>query len=119
MNKKRKADLYLIIFCLFLALISYLLFTFTNKKGDKVVVRVDGEITDVFDLGEDGTYSLNNGTNILVIEQHKAYLLDADCPDKLCVKQGKISKCNQCITCLPNKLTVTIESDNSEVDLIS
>ena len=119
MNKKRKADLYLIIFCLLAALVCYLLFTFSNSKGDKVVVRVDGIITNTYSLSDDGTYSLNNGSNILVIKEKKAYLIESDCPDKLCVKQGKISKCNQCITCLPNKLTVTIESNNSDVDIIS
>ena len=80
---------------------------------------MDGIITNTYSLSDDGTYSLNNGSNILVIKEKKAYLIEADCPDKLCVKQGKISKCNQCITCLPNKLTVTIESNNSDVDIIS
>ncbi|MDO4377769.1 MAG: NusG domain II-containing protein [Erysipelotrichia bacterium] len=116
---KKKADFILIITLILLALGSYLICTIPNGEPDKVVVRVDGEITDVFLLEEDGTYSLSNGTNILVIEDGKAWLEDADCPDKLCVKQGKISKVNQCITCLPNKLTVTIEGKNSDVDLIN
>ncbi len=116
---KKKADFILIIILVLLALGSYLIYALPNGEPDKVVVRVDGEITDTFLLEENGTYSLNNGTNILVIEDGKAWLKEANCPDKLCVKQGKISKVNQCITCLPNKLTVTVEGKNSDVDLIN
>lgn len=116
---KKKADIILIAVLLALALVSYLVYVIPTSSADKVVVRVDGNITNTYSLDQDGTYSLNNGSNILVIEDGKAYLKQANCPDKLCVKQGKISKVNQCITCLPNKLTVTIEGKNSEVDFIS
>ena len=58
-------------------------------------------------------------SNILIIENGVAWLEDADCPDKLCVRQGKVHLDGQVITCLPNKLTVTIRADNSEVELIS
>ena len=58
-------------------------------------------------------------SNILIIENGYAWLEDADCPDKLCVRQGKVHLDGQVITCLPNKLTVTICADNSEVELIS
>ena len=52
-----------------------------------------------------------------------AWLVDADCPDKLCVHQGKIDKTGEVITCLPNKLTVTVigadSGDEPIPDLIS
>ena len=57
--------------------------------------------------------------NILVIEDGRAYLSDANCPDKLCVHQGKISRTGEVITCLPNKLTVTVFGAEESVDLIS
>ena len=47
-------------------------------------------------------------------------LTEADCPDKICVEQGRVRYTGQCITCLPNKLTVTLEGgDAPEVDLVS
>ena len=42
---------------------------------------------------------------------------DANCPDKLCVKQGKISKDGETITCLPNKVTVTVYGEDDFVEL--
>ena len=75
--------------------------------------------TDRSPLFQNGRYPLNGGSNILIIENGYAWLEDADCPDKLCVRQGKVHLDGQVITCLPNKLTVTICADNSEVELIS
>ena len=69
---------------------------------------------------QNGTYPLNGGTNTLVIENGAAWLSHANCPDELCVKQGKISHNGQVITCLPNKLTVTVYgAAQNDVDLVS
>ena len=84
-----------------------------------MVVRVDGQEVGNYQLTENGTYELNGGTNILRIENGEAYLTDANCPDKLCVHQGRISKTNQVITCLPNKLTVTVYGAEEGVELVS
>lgn len=119
LNKKYLAD---ILF--FILLISVSLFLCLNaflgkEKGAYAVVRVNGDIVSKFSLNDEGTYSLNDGSNILVIEKGSAYLIDADCPDKLCVNQGKIKNKGEIITCLPNRLTVTIEGGENDVDFIS
>ena len=62
--------------------------------------------------------SSNGGTNVLVIEDHKASITEADCPDKLCIHQGQIWGAGQMIVCLPNRLTVTIEGVSSGVDIV-
>ena len=118
-RKKRLADLILIVALLLLALVCYLLFSGSGSHGNVAVVCVNGEETARYPLVVDGRYELNGGSNILIIQDGCAWLEDADCPDKLCVRQGKIELDGQCITCLPNKLTVTIYADNSEVELIS
>ena len=92
----------------------------SQKTGAYVLVRVDGNEVARYDLDDNGEYALNGGTNILKIENGKAYLTYADCPDHLCVKQGTIDKTGQTITCLPNRLTVTVFGAEGEaVDLIS
>ena len=85
-----------------------------------MLVKIDGNDVATYPLNKDATYTLNGGTNILTIKDGFAYLTDANCPDHLCVKQGKISKTGQVITCLPNKLTVTVYgAEKLDVDLIS
>lgn len=115
----KKRDMILIASILAVALVLLLVVELTRQEGAYVLVRVDGQETGKYALSEDGTYPLNGGTNILRIENGVAYLTDADCPDKLCVHQGKISMTGQVITCLPNKLTVTVYGTEESVDLVS
>ena len=118
-NKKLLTDLILVLSLLLLSGVLYLALNGGGEEGAYVLVRVDGVDTDRYSLTQNGTYELNGGTNILVIRDGYAMLTDADCPDKLCVKQGKIHITGQCITCLPNKLTVTVYGADSEVELFS
>ena len=115
----KKRDIILIASILVIALASFLFIELGKEEGARVVVAVEGQEIASYSLAQSGTYSLNGGTNILCIENGVAYLTDANCPDKLCVHQGKISKTNEVITCLPNKLTVTVYGAEESVDLVS
>lgn len=79
-----------------------------KRAGGAVVVRVAGEEQGTYPLAVDGTYPLNGGTNVLKIEGGKAWMAEANCPDHYCMSQGSIRNTNETITCLPNKLTVTV-----------
>ena len=115
----KKRDIILIASVLLIAAALFLVLELTKEAGARVVVKVDGQENAEYSLEKDGTYPLNGGTNILVIENGKAYLTDANCPDKLCVHQGKISRTGETITCLPNKLTITVYGAAESLDLIS
>ena len=115
----KKRDIILIASILMIAIALFLFMEMTKKEGAGVTVKVDGVKVAEYSLAKDGTYPLNGGTNILVIEDGRAYLSDANCPDKLCVHQGKISMTGETITCLPNKLTVTVFGTEESVDLVS
>jgi hypothetical protein len=115
----KKRDIILIASILAVAIVLFLIVELTKEEGAGVTVKVDGVKVAEYSLSADGTYPLNGGTNILVIENGKAYLSDANCPDKLCVHQGKISMTGETITCLPNKLTVSVFGAEQSVDLIS
>ncbi len=116
----KKKDFILIGAILAVILIAFAVITLTKQDGAYVVVKVNGQEVAKYSLGEEGEYELNGGTNILRIEGGKAYLTDASCPDHLCVNQGKIDQTGETITCLPNKLTVTVygAEDDGEVELV-
>lgn len=99
---------------------SILLIKDCNKEvGGYVEVTINGVKVNTYPLDVDATYTLNNGTNILVIEDGYAFMKEANCPDYLCIKQGKIKYNGQSITCLPNKINVKVVAANSGVDIIS
>ena len=119
LSNKKRADLILVVALLLLAGILYLTMNANRQEGGVAVVRVNGVETERHSLAVDGTFPLNGGTNILVIRDGQAWLSEANCPDLLCVKQGKIHYTGQVITCLPNRLTVTVEGGESNgVDLV-
>ena len=53
--------------------------------------------------GEDG------GHNRIEIRQSSIGIIWADCPDKLCVRQGFIHNASIPITCLPNSLVIRLK----------
>ena len=112
-----KRDLWLIGGLLLLAAALFLSSWLLGRPGAYAVVRVDGREVARYNLDQNGTYELNGGTNILVIEDGAARITEADCPDRLCVRQGWISKAGQAITCLPNRLTVTVYGPDDGVDV--
>ena len=66
--------------------------------------------------------TIENGkhSNVIWVEKDKISMKSSNCPDKLCVKQGKISNSLMPIVCLPNNITIKIEdSDKHKVDAIS
>lgn len=115
----KKTDLIFICAILILSGILFAVFALTRADGAYVVVRVDGVEVGRYELSSDGEYPLNNGTNTLYIKDGKARLINSHCPDKLCEGLGEISKSGETITCLPNRLTVTVYgSDENDVELI-
>lgn len=120
--KNHKRDLILIGILLLTALILFLLFKDKQlKEPDAVaVVTVDGTEIARYPLSQNGTFVLNEGSNTLVIENGEAWVSEANCPDKLCMGFGKISKNGEIIVCLPNRLIVMIEGgEASEIDAIA
>ena len=86
--------------------------------GAQAVVTVEGREVGRYPLKKNGTFPLNGGTNILVVENGEAWVSEANCPDKVCMGMGKISRNGEFIACLPNRLLVVVEgaAENSPVD---
>ena len=109
--KNRKADLVVWIFVCTTFLVLLIAFLLTSKGGELVQVRVSGKVVATYSMEQDGEYTIegkNEGQNIVVIKNKKVYMKKADCPDKVCVNQGKISKVGQSIICLPHQVVVEI-----------
>ncbi|MBQ9392479.1 MAG: NusG domain II-containing protein [Oscillospiraceae bacterium] len=110
-NKKR-ADLILIGALLLLALVMGGWLLLTRQTGARVVVYVDGEAQASYPLDKDTRVTLrhpNGSYNELVIENGVADVVEAGCPDKICVMMHAIRYDGESIICLPNRTEIRIE----------
>ena len=108
MKKKQIADVFLIIGLIILTIIMSVVI-YKEQKTESLVVEIsiDGKIVESHFLDEDYETMLSSG-NKIIIKDSEVYIEEANCPDKLCIKQGHIHKVNESIICLPNKLVVRI-----------
>ena len=93
-------------------------------NGDSVTITIDGDVYGVYSLEEEQEIPIPNKdgkiSNILLISSGKAKMIEADCPDKLCMNQNSIYRNNENIVCLPNRIVVTVTSKESEeIDAIA
>lgn len=117
-RKNLVADIVLISVLLIVSLAFLLVNRTARKAGSFVSVAVRGQEIARYSLMQNGVYSVNGGTNTICIENMTVRMTDADCPDRLCVKQGVQKYSGQCITCLPNRLTVTVVNADNSVDFV-
>ncbi|MEF2966235.1 NusG domain II-containing protein [Paenibacillus sp. M1] len=84
-------------------------------------ITVDGELFRTVELtGEEQTIEIKTeyGYNLLKVHDYGIEMIDADCPDKVCLTFGFIERNGGTIVCLPHKLLVEIEGPSGEGDEI-
>ena len=115
----------LLVGCILLVCIALAIVPHLSKKADfaSVKVTVDGKSYAVYPLEVDTTVEIGQTGVQLSIENGSAFIAASDCPDKLCMRAGSLSKTDvgKSLICLPNRVAVTILSGNnnskqSEVD---
>ena len=109
--KAHRNDILLVTALLLLGGALALFLRLTRQAGGTVSVRIDGKTVMELPLSEDIRIVLGEGehTNTLVIEGGKAQIVEASCPDKICVGQGTVQYAGESIVCLPHKLVVTVQ----------
>ena len=108
MLKKYKNDIIVISIIVVIAVFVLVFLNFLKEQGNTVVVTIDDEIYEVYDLNEDITVELHTG-NTLVIKDNKAYVSASTCEDKVCINHGRISAVGEAIICLPHKLVIEVK----------
>ena len=109
----RKQDVILIISLLLIGIIILVIWRFVySTEGKFVTVEQRDELIGTYPLEEDKEIEVeykDQVVNKIIIKDGYCYMDEAQCPDHLCIKQGKIDKVGQTIVCLPNKLVVEIK----------
>lgn len=84
-----------------------------SGQPSEIKVKVNNEEI-IFDLNKNLTTDLGKGRHVCVLEikDGKARITESNCPDKICVKTGYISKAGENIICLPHKVVVEMTGAN-------
>lgn len=115
MKRIKKGDICLAAAVVLLAAALFAASFFVNQSSDGrfAEVRINGAVVAALPLGMDTDFDTNEGV-LVRVERGKVFVAEADCPDRLCVRQGAIGRPGQMIVCLPNKVAVKIISDRDE-----
>ena len=119
-KKKFKNDIILVAIIVLVATVGLFLLNIFKIEGSFAVIKIDGKETERYPLSVNTEVVIeteNDGKNTLVIEDGKAFIKDATCPDKICEGHNKISFKGETIVCLPHKVVIEIVADNSENEL--
>lgn len=92
-----------------------------RKAGNSVKVTIDGKAYKTYSLEKNITDDIYTGENKehlnrLVIRNGKAYMETATCPDGICVEHNPIFREGESIVCLPNRVVVTVTTQNNNGD---
>ncbi len=122
-----KCDKLIIVAILILSIIIYVLFNLNifTSGAEMVEIRVNSKLYASYKLSEisdEITVNINTeyGDNTLKLSKKAVWMTGSSCADKLDVKCGAISKPNQTIICVPNKVSVTIKgSQKNSIDKVT
>jgi len=120
MNKINNKNIIFEIISIVVIVAAVLIWIFISKNemktGFYALIHSEGKVTRIsLDINKTYTISSSEGMNVLTVENGYIYVSEADCPDKICINQGKINKTGETIICLPHELVVEIEGEDSTV----
>lgn len=117
-NKK-----FILIFALIFLVFSLLAFVIVMQEpdSDKVQITVNGELHKELNINEDGMFVIktNDGHSIVNVKNREVFVVEATCPDKICVRHGKLLNKYDSIVCLPNKIVIEYKTKTSDIDAVA
>ena len=113
MKFAKKSDIILIIAILTVCVLFFAVFKAVNAKPARYAeIYYKSELVKRIDLTEakDYTFSVDGKPDVIfhVYANGTICFESSDCPDKVCVNKGKLSKTGDSAACLPNSLVLKI-----------
>ena len=124
-NILRKGDAILILSVLAFAgviLVWKNYFTEDLDTGEKTAVVThagrDIERVNLSDLKNPVYIKIKDYNVVIMAEKGRIRFLQSDCPDKICIKAGDLTKCGDKAVCVPSRTQIMI-SGKGEIDSLS
>lgn len=122
----KKWDIIIIISLMIMSFIPEIILG-ANLKNDYnetyAEITISGKIYKTINLSNhngDEILDINtkHGKNKIIIKNNKIGIIDADCPDKICMNPEFISKPGESLVCLPHKFMIEIKGKKEDEDII-
>lgn len=114
--KKKDFILIAIIVIVIIGFLGYTKFKDMNQEVSVVQVYKDNKLYKEVPLDSEEEFTIKDGNHINKVRVHDrgVEVIEANCPDKVCVKTGFITKPSQNIVCIPNKVSIKIVDKNTD-----
>lgn len=124
----KKTDIIIISIIIALSVAALITYNFVfSKSAAKAQIYYNSKLIKTIELnkGIDKTFSLPQNDKVIFHLYEDGYICfeQSDCPDKVCVKSGKLHMVGESAACLPNGIILKIvpqkdHSDN-DIDIVS
>lgn len=117
----KKSDIIIIAVLLVLCLVFYFTYDYLSKDNHvKAEIYYFSELIDTVELnnGRETTFAIDINPNVILKIDRDGGIafIDSDCPDKVCIKTGRLSRVGEYAACLPNGIIVKIVSAGERDD---
>lgn len=117
-----KADTNLLIALILISISAYVMIQYMaaplTAEG-QVIIKAGGQVVQEIALSADTPdqrINIHGKTDNAVIEikEGRVRMVEANCPDQVCAKQGWIDRPGQSIVCVPNELVIYLQGASDE-----
>ncbi len=125
----RSRDLFVLIALIGLALILFFVTRATRSSTDCVAkIYYDGQLLEVVALtsGTEREFQFDVAPSITIRQfaDRSIAFMSSDCPDRVCIKSGRIRHPGEFAACIPNRFLIVIEgaspsSEGEDFDLVA
>jgi len=117
----KTGDYLMIVIALALVAASYAVFWGGWQRAALAEISINGKHWRNVELFEDQIIHVPGvlGDSVLEIKKGRIHFIDSPCTQKLCIQQGWLQRGGASATCLPNRVSVSILSDDPDFDTMN
>jgi len=114
-------DYVMLILVLLIVITSYSVFWSGQQRIALAEITINGKHWRNVELFDDQIIHVPGvlGDSVLEVKQGRIHFIDSPCTQKICIHQGWLKRGGANATCLPNRVSVTIVSDDPDFDTIN
>jgi hypothetical protein len=117
----KKSDIVIILSIIVICIFSWVTYNLiASDKPAKAEIYYKSELvkTILLNTGVDKTFSIPQNKNVIfhLYKDGSIRFEESDCPDKICIKTGKLNIVGESAACLPNEIILKIVPQNGYKD---